>query len=140
MRHGIIYPDNWAVLLLIGFLLLFMLYWGIVMGLEWGYRRYLLQKAQPFKAVTGGVITAVEGLLLLTFSLFIISQFKPVKHNFYRYMHQSSIVYPHMDRFCQKIVTVGFVNALVSNSTGTSSKEILLKTLTDKKTYEIFGQ
>ncbi len=128
------------MLLLIGFLLLFILYWGAVIGIEWGYRRYLAQKAQPFKALSGGVITLLEALLLLTFGLFILSQFKPVKSNFYRYMHQNSVIYPPMDRFCRKVVTVGFVNSLTSSSSGTSSKEVLLNTLTDKKTYEILGR
>jgi len=136
----VIQPDTWAVLLLIGFLLLFILYWVTVMGLEWGYARFLAQKAQPFKAVSGGVITFIEALLLLTFGLFILSQFKPVKSNFYHYMHQRSMIYPPMDRFCRKVVTVGFVNSLTSSTSGTSSKEVLLKTLTDKQTYEILGQ
>lgn len=139
-RQGVIYPDTWAVLLLIGFLLLFLLYWVSVMGMEWGYHRYLAQKAQPFKALSGGVITFMEALLLLTFGLFILSQFKPVKSNFYHYMNQKSMLYPPMDRFCRKVVTVGFVTSLTSSSSGTSSKEVLLKTLTDKKTYEILGQ
>ena len=139
-RSGVIYPDTWAVLLLIGFLLLFILYWGVVLGVEWGYAHYLEQKAQAFKALSGGVITFAEALLLLTFGLFILSQFKPVKNNFYHYMNQRSMIYPSMDRFCRKVVTVGFVNSLTSNNSGSSSKDILLKTLTDKKTYEILGQ
>lgn len=135
-----IYPDTWAVLLLLGFMLVFILYWVSVMGLERLYEGYLAQRAQGVKAISGGAITFAEALLLLTFGLFILSQFKPVKNNFYSYMHQSSTLYPPMDRFCRKVVTVGFVNSLTSSSSGTSSKEVLLKTLTDKKTYEILGQ
>ena len=45
-----------------------------------------------------------------------------------------------MEHFCQKIITVNFVNSLVSNTSGTSSKELLINTLTDEKTYHLFDK
>ena len=140
VRKGILYPDNWAVLLLIGFLLLFIAYWMGVMLLEKLYEEFLEETTKKFQRILAAVVTFMEALFLLTLTLYLLSQVKVVKNKAYNYMHRSSFLYPPMEHFCQKIITVNFVNSLVSNTSGTSSKELLINTLTDEKTYHLFDK
>ncbi len=140
VHKKILYPDNWAVLLLIGFMILFILYWLGMMLLEKLYQEFLEETTKRFQRVLAATVTFVEAVFLVSFSLYLLSQVKFIKNNGYTYMHQSSYLYPPAEHFYQKIITVDFVNSLVSNTSGTSSKELLLNTLTDEKTYKVFEE
>ena len=131
-KIGLLKANDWAVLTLTGFLLLFVLYWFIVYLLEKFFNHLKFEKSR-LNRYLGMLSNFIQALLLLTFFSFMSTQLSFVKEGYKSYLVKNSFIYIHMDRLCRKIVTKQFVAALMDEKSGMSTKEALIKTLTDEK-------
>lgn len=130
-KLGWLKANDWAVLTLTGFLLFFALYWVLVSFLEKIFTRMNLKNSKANK-ILGALANAIQAILMLTFLSFMSTQLTFVKDGYKSYLVENSMLYLKMDRICRKIVTGEFVDALKNDITGTSAKEILLKTLSNE--------
>jgi len=135
IKHHILLPENFASLKLIGFLLLFSLYFITIIGIEKLYGMYIKNRFKIVNRIFGSVTNGLWVLFIWTFGLFIVSQFRVGNIQIKNYLHKSSIVYPYMHKFCKRVVTNNFVKKLTSGSV-TDTKEIFLETISDEKTYK----
>jgi len=129
----ILAPDNYAIMKLIGFLLLFALYWGVVTLLE--YIKKTQFKDSMFKTnnAFGGTINALQVFLFSTVALFLLMQFSIAKTSVRPYILKS-YSYPKIEKAYKAVLSKTFVDNFISgNVTGTNSKEIFLQTITDEK-------
>ena len=130
---GLLRANDWAVLTLTGFLLLFLLYWLLLYLIERFFNHLRFEKSR-LNRYLGMLSNFIQALLLITFFSFMSTQLSFVKKGYKSYLVEKSILYIHMDRVCRKIVTKQFVAALMNEKSGITAKEALIKTLTDEKT------
>jgi len=135
IKHHILMPENFASLKLIGFLLLFAIYFITVMSIEKIYGIYIKNRFKIVNRIFGSVTNGLWVLFIWTFGLFIVSQFRVGNIQIKNYLYKNSIVYPYMHKFCKRVVTNNFVKKLTSGSI-TDTKEIFLETISDEKTYK----
>lgn len=128
---GLLKANDWAVLTLTGFLLFFALYWVFATIGERVAVKMNLQQTKANKFL-GAFSNGLQAILMLTFLSFMSTQLTFVKEGYKTYLVENSMVYLKMDRACRKIVTGEFVDALKDDITGTSAKEVLIKTFSDK--------
>lgn len=143
-RIGLLRANDWAVLIFTGFLLLFLMFWIVIRIGEHYFNRYELHSRwftnNRFTSFADRVfcalINAVQALFLLTFFSFLSTQVNFTSSNYKPYLMQHSLLYPSMDRVCRKIVTGQFVDDIMGDPTGTTTFEVLLKTLIKNDTLE----
>lgn len=131
-KIGLLKANDWAVLTLTGFLLLFVVYWIIVYFLEKLFSHLDFEKSK-LNRYLGMLSNFIQALLLLTFFSFMSTQLSFVKDGYKGYLVKHSFLYIHMDRICRKVVTQQFVSSIMDEKSGISTKEALLKTLSDEK-------
>lgn len=135
-RIGLIRPDSTAVALVIGFGTVFLLYWGVLRLIETYGSRVDPKKVRLSKKASGAFLNGVEALMAVTVVSFFLMQLTLAK-TYIRPILVKSLTYPPMERICRRVIDREFVNAIVFGSTtGTSGKEVLVKTLTDKKVWD----
>jgi len=134
-KQHILMPENFANMKLIGFLLLFVIYFIAIMSIERLYGIYIKNRFKVVNRVFGSVINGLWVLFIWTFGLFILSQFRIGDIQIKSYLHKSSTIYPYMHRFCKKVVTNSFVKKLTSSSIP-NTKEIFLDTISNEKIYK----
>ena len=135
IKHHTLMPENFASMKLIGFLLLFAIYFIVVMSIEKLYGFYIKNRFKTVNRVFGSLTNGLWVLFVWTFGLFILSQFRVGSIQIKSYLYKSSIVYPYMHKFCKRVVTNNFVKKLTSGSV-TDTKEIFLDTISNEKTYK----
>ncbi|MDO6681881.1 MULTISPECIES: CvpA family protein [unclassified Oceanobacter] len=137
---GILRANDWAVLTLTGFLVLFLAMWFVIRLVERVAIRYDIHgrwiKENRFTSFTNRIFCAIanglQALLLLTFFSFLSTQVSFVPKHYKSYLMANSISYPAIDRICRHMVNGQFVDALINDPTGTTKIELILKTVTDK--------
>jgi hypothetical protein len=134
-KHHILIPENSASMKLIGFLLLFSLYFITVLVVEKLYGMYIKNRFKIINKIFGMLTNGLWVLFIWTFGLFIVSQFKVGNIQIKSYLKEHSIIYPYMHKFCKRVVTNSFVKKLTSGSV-TDTKEIFLETISDEKAYK----
>ena len=131
IKKQILFPENFASLKLIGFLLLFMFFWGAMMIIENVYSTFIKNKFKALNKILGSLANGTQIFFILMISLFIVSQFRfnnaRIKYFFYSY----SKIYPYMHSFCKDIITKKFVNSVISGNSF-NIKEILINTIENK--------
>ncbi len=137
---GLLRANDWAVLTLTGFLILFLTMWFSIRLLEkiavhynvhgrWlENNRFTTMTNRVFCAIANGV----QALFLLTFFSFLSTQVTFVPKNYKSYLMAHSLMYPAIDRICRKTVNGQFVDSLIHDPTGTTTFELILKTVTNK--------
>lgn len=131
-KLGILKANDWAVLTLTGFLFFFAIYWTAANLLEVLIVKMNLEKS-AINRYFGAFSNAIQATLMLTFISFMSTQLTFVKDGYKHYLVEHSYLYIKMDRVCRKVVTGEFVAALQDDITGTSAKEVLIKTFSYKK-------
>ncbi|MEA3354580.1 MAG: hypothetical protein U9Q33_12270 [Campylobacterota bacterium] len=116
--------DTYTTLILIGF--------GINISSFYFSYKYLYKFAglllnnNKLRNISAMVISFLEVLILITFSVYLIMQLYFSKK--YLYTHISkSYSYPKIERFYKNFLNDEFVNMILSSDTGTNSKEIIIK-------------
>lgn len=137
VKHHILIPENLASLKLIGFLLLFSIYFITVIAIEKLYGAYIKNRFKIINKIFGMLTNGLWVLFVWTFGLFIASQFRIGNIQIKNYLQKNSIVYPYMHKFCKRVITNNFVKKLSSGSV-TDTKEIFLEIISDEKTYKEF--
>ena len=127
-KLGILKANDWAVLSLTGFLVLFLIFWGIIYLMEKFFLAKDLHKSK-LNRYLGMVLGAVQALIVVTFISFMSTQLSFVKKGYKSYLIAHSSLYIHMDRVCRKIVTANFVNSILHNDGKASTEDILINTL-----------
>ena len=139
---GLLRANDWAVLTFTGFLILFLLFWTLIRIGEHYFERYDLHSRwfseNRLTSIADRVFCSVangfQAIFLLTFFSFLSTQISFAPQNYKPYLMRDSLLYPSMDRVCRKIVTGQFVNSIVNDPTGTTTFEVLVKTMTSKET------
>lgn len=127
-KMGILKANDWAVLSLTGFLVLFLILWGIIYLIEKMFLAKDLHKSK-LNRYLGMLLGGVQALILVTFLSFMSTQLTFVKEGYKSYLISKSAIYIHMDRLCRKIVTANFVDSILHKDGEASTEDILIKTL-----------
>jgi len=127
-KMGILKANDWAVLSLTGFLVLFLILWGIIYLIEKIFLAKDLHRSR-LNRYLGMLLGGIQALILVTFISFMSTQLSFVKEGYKSYLVSHSTLYIHMDRLCRKIVTANFVDSILHKDGKASTEDILLKTL-----------
>lgn len=127
-KMGILKANDWAVLSLTGFLVLFLILWGIIFIIEKIFLAKNLHKSK-LNRYLGMILSGIQALIVVTFLSFMSTQLSFVKKEYKAYLVENSAIYIHMDRLCRKIVTANFVDSILHKDGETSTEDILLKSL-----------
>ncbi len=139
---GILRANDWAVLTFTGFLILFLLFWTLIRISEHYFKQFDLHSRWFSKnhltsmadRIFCSIANRFQAVLLLTFFSFLSTQISFSPENYKPYLMRHSLLYPSTDRVCRKTVTAQFVNSIVNDPTGTTTFEVLVKTMTSKET------
>jgi len=135
-KHKILMADNIALLTLIGFLILFLLYWLAVYLLEKIKKVFLENGFKTTSMIIGGSVNAIQVLIVSTLLIFLFNQFTIGKKGL-RVSLLKSYSYPKVERVYKNVFTKTFVdNIIKGNMTGTNANELLIQTITDEKVLE----
>lgn len=114
---GILAANSKAIVSLVGFLLLFMLYWGLTILLVKWLSRYALHE-HKMNNYLGLVSNGIIALLFITFVSFISTQLTFTKDGYKAYLRDKSFSYIHMDRLCRKAITADVVDEITGGGAG----------------------
>lgn len=139
---GLLRANDWAVLTFTGFLILFLIFWALVRIGEHYFERYDLHSRwftnNRFTSVTDRIFCSAangfQAIFLLTFFSFLSTQISFAPQSYKPYLMRYSLLYPSMDRVCRKVVTGNFVSSIINDPTGTTTFEVLVKTMINKET------
>ncbi len=116
--------DTYTTLILIAFVVnLFIIYFS------WKYifqftRTYI--NNEKLKIVFAKVFTAIEVLIIFTFSLYILMQVYLAKVYIYP-IFKETYSYPKIEKFYKSFLNDDFVNMVLGSDTGTNHKEVIFK-------------
>jgi len=140
VRQKILWPETFAVLMLIGFGVVFVFYWLAMYGAEYLVMRVEANMSSVWRRGTGAALGGAEALVFTTLLSFTLMQFAWMQHHFKGYWGKS-LMYPKMAAICRQVVNPQFVEGVVmGNDTGVNRKEVLIRTLTDEKLLEAIGK
>lgn len=118
--------DTYTTLILMGFGLNFILAFYVVKyGLIYSDKKI---KNNIFKNTIARIVTFIEVILVVTFSLYIFMQLNLTK----KYLNtslQKSYGYPYIQNFYIKFLNDDFVDMVLNSDTGINKKEIIFKSL-----------
>jgi uncharacterized membrane protein required for colicin V production len=114
---GVLAANNKAIVSLVGFLVLFSLYWVITIFLVKWLRRYALQE-HKMNNYLGLVSNGIIALLVITFASFISTQLSFAKDGYKAYLRDKSFSYIYMDRLCRKAITADVVDEITGGGAG----------------------
>ena len=127
-QMGLLRANDWAVLTFSIRLLEKIAVHYNVHGRWLENNRFTTMTNRVFCAIANGV----QALFLLTFFSFLSTQVTFVPKNYKSYLMAHSLMYPAIDRICRKTVNGQFVDSLIHDPTGTTTFELILKTVTNK--------
>jgi len=127
-KMGILKANDWAVLSLTGFLVLFLIFWGIIYLIEKVFLSRDLHKSK-LNHYLGMLLGGIQALIIVTFLSFMSTQLSFVNKTYKSYLIEKSSIYIHMDRLCRKIVTANFVDSILHKDGEASTEDILIKSL-----------
>ena len=141
-KIGLLRANDWAVLTFTGFLLLFLMLWALVRAGEHYFNHFDLHSRwfsnNRFTSLADrffcSIINGFQAVFLLTFFSFLSTQMSFSPQNYKPYLMHHSLLFPSMDRVCRKIVTGQFVDNIINDPTGTTTFEVLVKTMINKET------
>ncbi len=132
-KYKILMPDSIALMKLIGFLLLFLLYWGVVYLFEKYKSKFIKKGFKKLNKTIGGTVNALQFFIITTLAIFFINQLT-VGKLFVRKHLLASYSYPKIEKTYKNIFTGRFVDDIIQgNMTGTNANELLIQTITDEK-------
>ncbi|MDH5465410.1 MAG: CvpA family protein [Thiovulaceae bacterium] len=114
---GILAANSKAILTLVGFLLLFVLYWIITIILETLFLKFELHNSK-LNNYLGMIANGIQALLIVTFISFISTQLTFTKNAYKAYLRDHSFSYIHMDRISRKVITANVVDEITSGGPG----------------------
>jgi uncharacterized membrane protein required for colicin V production len=114
---GILSANSSAIVSLIGFLIVFMLYWLISIVLV----KVIVSMDMSDKKINnylGTVTNGILALLFITFTSFISTQLSFAKDGYKEYLRDKSFSYIYMDRICRKVITADVVSEITGDGAG----------------------
>lgn len=114
---GILAANNSAIVALVGFLLVFMIYWSISIVVI----KIIQAQDMSDKKINnylGTVTNVVLTLIIITFSSFISTQLGFSKDGYKAYLRDKSFTYIYMDRICRKVITPDVVQEITGDGAG----------------------
>lgn len=121
---GILSANNSAILSLIGFFLVFLMYWLVSIAVL----RVIVSLNLSDKKINkylGTITNSVLALIFITFASFMSTQLTFAKDGYKAYLRDRSFSYIHMDRLCRKVITADVVNEI----TGEGAGKIIMKNI-----------
>ena len=121
---GLLRANDWAVLSLTGFLLVFAIVWGIIRAIETLSISQNLKesKTNSYFGIIANIIIAV---FITTFASFMSTQLSFTNKSYKQYLVNNSFIYIHMDRACRKVLTAEFVNDMISDNQAASTSKMI---------------
>ena len=119
---GILAANSKAILTLVGFLLLFVIYWVMTIILETLFVKLELHNTK-LNNYLGMIANGIQALLIVTFVSFISTQMTFSKDGYKAYLRDNSFSYIHMDRISRKVITADVVDEITSGGPGTIMAE-----------------
>jgi len=118
---GIVSANNKAILHLIGFFVVFTLFWIVSLVVIKIFIKFKLHK-HKINRYLGLMANGTIAILFVTFSAFFSTQLAFLKDGYKSYLVNKSFSYIYMDRACRKMITAKVVN----NITGDSTSQIMI--------------
>lgn len=129
----ILSPDNPAIMKLIGFLILFLIYWGLIFFLEYVKEYHFRKSFKNGNMILGAITNTLQVFLAFTLSAFLLTQLSFGKKNIKPFL-KKSYSYPKIERVYKRVLTKNFVNNIIKgNMTGTNANELFIQTITNDK-------
>lgn len=123
---GLLAANTKAIVTLVGFLLIFIIYWVITLAIQALFNNLDLKKSKLNKYL-GMLASGVQALLIIIFVSFISSQLTFSKDNYKAYLRDSSFSYIYMDRICRKVITADIVDDITGAGTGKKIASEIIK-------------
>lgn len=123
-KYHIVLADTYTILILIAFSLN-----ALIIILSWNFLYELSSRFlnnQQIKIVMAKIITVIEVVLIVTFSLFILMQFNVTKKYLYPSV-KKSYSYPYIKSFYVKFLNDDMMKMVLNSDTSINSKEVILK-------------
>ena len=114
---GILSANTKAIVSLVGFLFLFLLYWIISIIIVKLIAKFNLVE-HKMNNYLGLVANGVIALLVIIFVSFISTQLSFSKDGYKAYLRDSSFSYIYMDRLCRKAITTDVVDEITGAGAG----------------------
>lgn len=114
---GILSANDKAILSLIGFLVLFSIYWILTIVIIKVINIFSLHE-HKLNNYIGIFANGFIALLFITFLSFMSTQLAFAKDGYKEFLRDSSFSYIHMDRLCRKVITVKVVDHITGDSAG----------------------
>ncbi len=130
-KSHLLMADSFAILKLIGFLILFVLFWFCWYLLEIYFSKNF-EGSRNFASTLGGAfVTSFLALVFITLLSFFLTQFSFFKQNL-KPVLMDGYVYPKVNRYYLKVLNNSFVDNVISgNISGKDSKEFIFKSITN---------
>ena len=122
---GIVAANNKAILNLIGFFVVFTIYWIVSLVIVKLFIKLDL-KNHKINNYLGVVANGTIAILFIMFTSFFTTQLSFAKDGYKAYLRDKSFSYIHMDRTCRKMITEN----VVKNITGDSTSQIMIGNIT----------
>ncbi len=114
---GLLAANTKAIVTLVGFLTVFMLFWVVTIIVQKVFVRYEVHN-HKLNNYMGMIANGIIALLVITFVSFISTQLSFTKDGYKAYLRDHSFSYIHMDRLCRKAITAEVVEEITGDSTG----------------------
>jgi len=114
---GFLAANTKAIVTLVGFIFIFIIYWAISIAVVKIATRLALQD-HKLNNYLGLVANGVIALLVIVFVSFISTQLSFSKDGYKSYLRDSSFSYIHMDRLCRKVITADVVGEITGDGAG----------------------
>ena len=114
---GFLSANTKAIVTLVGFIFVFVIYWAISIAVVKLVSKYALQD-KKINYYIGTVANGVIALLVIVFVSFISTQLSFTKDAYKAYLRDNSFSYIHMDRLCRKVITADVVDEITGDGAG----------------------
>ncbi len=116
--------DTYTTLILISFVVNL-----VILYFSWKYifkfTQYYINN-EKLKVLFAKIFTAIEVLIITTFSLYIVMQIYVVKIHLYPTI-KKSYTYPKIEKFYKSFLNDNFIHMVMGSDTGTNHKEVIFK-------------
>lgn len=124
-RHGILRADNYAMFLLVGFLMLAVLLWvGLTQLEKWLLARYIYHRPKINKPL-GALLLGVESGVLFSFAVILLMQFSWVQNHASAYIITGKS-YPVIHQVTMRFLSVKRVKEIINGNVTGGSKEMMI--------------
>lgn len=125
-RQGILAANNQAMVLLIGFVIVFILFWCFTLLMEALFRSVQIHKYQ-INHYIGAVANALITLVLVSILAFFSTQLQAARGAYKAYLREQSLSYLYIDRACRALLTEQLVDEIIGHSAARDAVENILK-------------